>query len=231
MIFGVYGKSKSGKTTLVVRLIETLKDKDYKVGSVKNIHEPDFTIDTENKDTWKHSRAGSRLVVAHSSQEAAFLVNENMESGDVVAAISNLLDLDIVIVEGYWDDEHPKVALGDIEEKGNTVFRYENNFDEIVEYIVEGIEVERIERELPGLDCGKCGFETCIELAQAIHHKPNTLNDCHYFSEIKVSLEVDGKKIPLGRFAKDMVAGTIAGMISSLKEVETGRDIKIEIRK
>jgi molybdopterin-guanine dinucleotide biosynthesis protein B len=231
MIFGVYGKSDSGKTTLVVKLIEVLKHKGYNVGSVKHIHEQDFTIDTENKDTWKHSRAGSSLVVAHSGQETAFLVNEKLEPKNVVAAINNILDLDIVIVEGYWDDDHPKVALGDIEEKGNTVLRYKDNFDEIVEYIVEGIEVERIEIKLPDLNCGKCGFEKCIEFAQSIYKKANKFDDCHYFSEMKISLEVDGKKIPMGRCAKEMVTGTIAGMISSLKEVGEGKDIRIEINK
>jgi hypothetical protein len=43
-------------------------------------------------------------------------------------------------------------------------------------------------------------------------------------------LVVDGEKIPMGKFAKGIMKGTIKGMISSLKEVNEGKDIKIEIK-
>jgi len=69
MIIGIYGESNSGKTTLVEKLILALIEKGYKVGSVKNIHIEDFSIDTQGKDTWKHSRAGARVVVARSKNE------------------------------------------------------------------------------------------------------------------------------------------------------------------
>lgn len=230
MILGIYGKSKSGKTTLVERLIVTLREKGYKVGSVKNIHVDDFTIDTEGRDTWKHSRAGAEVVVAHSRNETAFLVNKNMAPKDVASIIEEITELDIVIVEGFWDDESPKIAVGDLEEKPNTVFRYKDNFDEVLGYALEGIKVERVLKKLPGLDCGKCGMETCKELAISIRLDKNTYEDCYYFSEKKISLEVDGKSVPLGKFAKDIVAGTIAGMVSSLKGVEEGKEIRIEIK-
>ncbi len=230
MILGIYGKSKSGKTTLVEKLIKTLVERGYKVGSVKSIHVEDFSIDTEGKDTRRHSQAGAELVVARSEDETAFIVNKGLAPKDVTDFIERVSDLDIVIVEGYWDDDNPKIALGDIEEKPNTVLRYEDNFDEVLAYAEEGIEVERVLKKLPGLDCGKCGLETCRELARSIRESENNFDDCHYFSEKRVSLEVDGKEVALGRFAKEIVAGTIAGMVSSLKGVEEGNDIKIEIR-
>jgi len=150
--------------------------------------------------------------------------------GQVAGIIDMVADLDIVIVEGFWDDENPKIAVGDIEERPNTVFRYKDNFTEVLGYAIEGIEVEKVSKKLPGLDCGKCGKEKCIELASAIRNKKNTFDDCHYFSEKMVSLEVDGKEIPLGRFSKEIISGAIAGMVSSLKGVEEGKSIRIEIK-
>ncbi len=229
MILGIYGESKSGKTTLVEKLIKALKEKGYRVGSVKNIHIENFTIDTEGKDTWKHSKAGAEIVVANSQKEVAFLVNRYVTPKDIISIIEKIAKLDIVIVEGYWDDDNPKVAVGDIEEKSNTVLRYRNNFDEVLGYAIEGIEVEKVLKKLPGLDCGKCGMETCKEFALSIRLNKNAFDDCYYFSEKRVSLEVDGKEIPLGRFAKDIVAGTIGGMVSSLKGVKEGKNIRIEI--
>jgi molybdopterin-guanine dinucleotide biosynthesis protein B len=230
MILGFYGNSNSGKTTLVVEIINALKDKGYKVGSLKHIHEPNFTIDTPNTDTWKHTQAGSEIVVGHSEKEAAFLLNKKMVSKEVIRILDKIMDLDIVIVEGFWDDDIPKVHLGKGELKKNTVLKYEDNFNEIVQYAIDGIEDERIVRKLPALDCGKCGFQTCRELTLQIRKNEKSFNDCYYFSDLKVSLKVDNKEIPLGKFAREIMKGTISGMISSLKEVKDGKDIKIEIK-
>jgi molybdopterin-guanine dinucleotide biosynthesis protein B len=231
MILGIYGRSKSGKTTLIIKLIKELKEKGYQVGSVKNIHSPEFTIDTKEKDTWKHTQAGSEIVVAHSEGETAFLVNQNMDPKRTLKIIDSIMDLDIVIVEGYWDDDSPKIALGDIEDKGNTVLRFSDNYDEVLRYAVEGIEIEAVQKKLPRLDCGKCKLETCNELAESIYRGKNSIEDCYYFSDMNVSLEVDGNEVPLGKFAKEFVAGTIWGMVSSLKGVEEGKNITINIER
>jgi molybdopterin-guanine dinucleotide biosynthesis protein B len=230
MILGFYGNSNSGKTTLVVKVIKALKDMGYKVGSLKHIHEPNFTIDTENTDTWKHTQAGSELVVGHSGSEAAILVNKTLNPLEVTDILHKIMDLDIIIVEGFWNEDIPKVLLGDGEEKVNTVLKYKDNFDEIVKYAENGIEIERIQGKLPALDCAKCGYQTCREFAKAVYQNEKSFDDCHYFSEMQVSLEVDGKEIPMGKFAKGIMQGTIVGMISSLKEVREGKDIRIEIK-
>jgi molybdopterin-guanine dinucleotide biosynthesis protein B len=210
-------------------LILALKEKGYRAVSVKNIHIENFSIDTEKKDTWRHSRAGSEAVVARSENETAFIVSRRMIPIEVLEVLNRIAGPDIVLVEGYWEDDSSKIAVGDIEDRPNTKFRYKDNFDEILNYTVEGVEIEKVLGKLPGLDCGKCGKETCKELAKGIRVDDNTFKECHYFSEKKISLEVDGKEIPLGQFAKDIVSGTITGMVSTLKGVDKGKQIKIEI--
>jgi molybdopterin-guanine dinucleotide biosynthesis protein B len=231
MILLFYGRSKTGKTTLIVKLIRELKEEGYKVGSVKNIHSPDFTIDTEGKDTWEHTHAGSEIVVAKSGGETAFLVNRAMEPGDVLKIIDSLADLDIIIVEGDWDLDNPKVALGDIQDKGHTVIRFSDNYDEVLDYAIQGIKIDKVKKQLPGLDCGKCGYDTCHILAESIYGGKNSLDDCYYFSDMNVTLEVDGEDIPLGKFAKTFVTGTIWGMVSSLKGVDDGKKIVLKLEK
>jgi len=39
-------------------------------------------------------------------------------------------------------------------------------------------EVQRIHAELPGLDCGLCGFRSCVDLAEAAVADPEVLNRC-----------------------------------------------------
>lgn len=41
--------------------------------------------------------------------------------------------------------------------------------------------------ELPGLDCGLCGYRTCAELAQALATKPQLLSRCIHLSEARMS--------------------------------------------
>jgi molybdopterin-guanine dinucleotide biosynthesis protein B len=230
MILNICGYSNTGKTALVVKITESLTEKGYKVATVKHIKKENFTIDTEGKDTWRHTKAGAELVVAYAKGEASFIMNADLTSDRITDIVNYVAKPDVLIVEGAWDAETPKIAIGDKEERPNTILRYEDNFDEIMDYILEEVDIERVLAKLSGLDCGKCGMQNCKELARAIHEGKNKFDDCYYFSEQEVILQVDGKDIPMGRFAKGIVSGTIAGMISSLKGVGEGKNIKIEIK-
>ena len=57
-VIAVVGTKGSGKTTTIEYLISRLSDEGYKVGSIKHVHHPDFSIDTDGTDTWRHTRAG-----------------------------------------------------------------------------------------------------------------------------------------------------------------------------
>jgi molybdopterin-guanine dinucleotide biosynthesis protein B len=230
MILNVCGYSNTGKTGLVVKITEALTEKGCNVASVKHIKKENFSIDTEGKDTFRHSKAGAELVVAYAKGEAAFIVNEDLTSDRITDIVNYIARPDVILVEGAWDDDTPKIAIGDKEERPNTVFRYEDNFDEIMAYVLKELDIERILVKLSGLDCGKCGMENCKELARAIHEGKKKFDDCYYFSEQEVTIQVDGEDIPMGRFAKEIVTGTITGMISSLKGVGGGKNIKIEIK-
>ena len=42
------------------------------MGSVKNIHFEQFTLDMEGSNTWRHKQAGSELVVARGLRRRVF---------------------------------------------------------------------------------------------------------------------------------------------------------------
>jgi molybdopterin-guanine dinucleotide biosynthesis protein B len=125
-----------------------------------------------------------------------------------------------------FGEDIPKIAVGDIEEEVNTVFRFSDNLDKIVEFAESRIEGDRIYERLPGLDCGKCGFD-CAGLAAEILDHRMSFEDCVYYStDVFVTTKVNGKKIPMGKFAKDVLFNTLTGLLSSFKgmpeeEVET----------
>jgi hypothetical protein len=51
--------------------------------------------------------------------------------------------------------------------------------------------------------------------------------NCKKFDNI--SLEVDGKEIPMHSFVKNIIASSIKGMVSTLKDVENPKSILIRI--
>jgi molybdopterin-guanine dinucleotide biosynthesis protein B len=59
MIISVVGKSQSGKTTLIEKLIPELKKRGYRIGTVKHtFHE--FDMDKKGKDSWRHKQPAQK---------------------------------------------------------------------------------------------------------------------------------------------------------------------------
>ena len=60
-IVAVVGKSNSGKTTLIEKLIPELNKRGYRVATVKH-HNHLLEIDTPGKDSWRHKQAGAQTT-------------------------------------------------------------------------------------------------------------------------------------------------------------------------
>jgi len=76
-IIDVAGLKKSGKTTIVENIVKELTTRGYKVGTIKKIHIPSFTIDTEGKDTFRHKNAGAEFVISLAPEEVALIKTLN----------------------------------------------------------------------------------------------------------------------------------------------------------
>ena len=73
-IIGIVGWKKSGKTTLVTRLIAELTARGLRIATVKHAHH-DFQIDDKETDSARHRRAGAAQVAVVSAKRWA-LINE-----------------------------------------------------------------------------------------------------------------------------------------------------------
>ncbi|MHA2163616.1 MAG: molybdopterin-guanine dinucleotide biosynthesis protein B [Candidatus Thorarchaeota archaeon] len=230
VILGIYGHKNSGKTVLVEELIGRCSEMGYRIATIKHTRHMDQGLDVEGTDTWRHGQSGAEVIALSSDDETMFILKRNMELAGMESSIGDLEEVDLIVVEGFKGAEISKVAVGDIEEEKNTVFRFKDNLDEIVTFIKDGIGAERILQKLPGLDCKKCGL-TCVELAAFISDGQKELQDCIYFSEaVDVTTKVNGKNIPMGKFAKDVLSKTLKGLVSSLKGVPEERVETIEIK-
>ncbi|RLG31835.1 molybdopterin-guanine dinucleotide biosynthesis protein B [Methanosarcinales archaeon] len=132
-VIGICGYHKSGKTTLIVNLIQRLRKEGYRVATIKSIPE-EFSIDREGKDTWRHADAGADAVVAASVNETAFILKHGMEIEQIVEILNRTVKPDLILVEGKKDEKWiPKIAVGEIDLED--AFRYDDNLDEVIEWI------------------------------------------------------------------------------------------------
>ena len=98
-IIDVAGLKKSGKTTVIENIVSEMSSRGYKVGTVKKIHIPDFTIDHEGKDTYRHKHAGADFVISLAQEEIALI--KNLEGQRELSAVMDLIpdNTDFLICE------------------------------------------------------------------------------------------------------------------------------------
>ena len=108
-IFGVTGWKNSGKTGLMERLITEFTARGLTVSSIKHAHHS-FDIDHPGRDSYRHRDAGARQVLLASRNRWALmheLRDEDEPSlGDLLKQLS---PVDLVLIEGYKRDRHPKI--------------------------------------------------------------------------------------------------------------------------
>jgi molybdopterin-guanine dinucleotide biosynthesis protein B len=109
-IVSIVSKKRSGKTTLLEKLIPEFKSRGYRVGTIKH-DTHGFDIDHEGKDTYRHKACGAEAVLISSPWKLSFIKDSK---GDL--ALSELVarymgDLDIVLTEGYKRANMPQVEV------------------------------------------------------------------------------------------------------------------------
>ena len=105
------GRSNSGKTTLIERLIPELVLAGYRVATVKHTGHG-FDLDTEGKDSWRHKRAGASTVMVLSKGSLAMFSDVSDEI-KVEELRDRFLDrsIDLIIAEGWKSEGYPKVVV------------------------------------------------------------------------------------------------------------------------
>ena len=108
-VFGVIGWKNSGKTGLVERLVYELNRRGFSVSTLKHAHHS-FDVDRPGKDSYRHRVAGASQVMV-SSEERSALISEFRGSSapSLSTLLTKLEPVDIVLVEGWKCDSHPKI--------------------------------------------------------------------------------------------------------------------------
>lgn len=109
-VYGVIGWQNSGKTTLMEQLVAQITARGVTVSTVKHVHH-NVDLDQPGKDSWRHRQAGAHEVVLASAQRFAILHEHRGPEPALTEVLARLAPVDLVLVEGYKRDSHPKIEV------------------------------------------------------------------------------------------------------------------------
>ncbi|GGB94459.1 molybdopterin-guanine dinucleotide biosynthesis protein B [Marivita lacus] len=108
-IYGVTGWKNAGKTGLMERLVTEITERGITVSTVKHAHHT-FDVDHPGKDSHRHRVAGATEVLLASRNRFALMHElRNEEEPTLDTLLTKLMPVDLVLVEGYKRDRHPKI--------------------------------------------------------------------------------------------------------------------------
>jgi len=109
-IVSIVGKSNSGKTTLIEKLIVELTRRGFRVATVKH-NRHGFDIDHEGKDSWRHKHAGAVATVVASPGRVALIEDTPGDYNLAEIRERYIKNADIILAEGFKINPHPKIEI------------------------------------------------------------------------------------------------------------------------
>jgi molybdopterin-guanine dinucleotide biosynthesis protein B len=109
-IVSIVGKSDTGKTTLLEKLVPELRARGYRIGTIKHDVQG-FDIDHRGKDSWRHKQAGAHTVAISSPTKVALVKDVETEETLDSLASKYFQDVDIILTEGYKKEDKPKIEV------------------------------------------------------------------------------------------------------------------------
>jgi molybdopterin-guanine dinucleotide biosynthesis protein B len=208
-VVAVVGKSKSGKTELMFRLISEFKRRGLRVAAVKHAHTT-VELDVEGKDTWRYAQAGCDATGVSSPGRLTVFRNTPHEPTveEVLQALGNGYDL--ALLEGFKKFRVPRIEVR--HPGGEELLCTEEMLLAIV-----------TDKKLP---YNRPQFKRDEVNSIADFIEKEILGN----ARADVSVFVNGGQVFLKPFVKDFIGRTITGMLGSLKNAGIIKQADISIR-
>lgn len=167
----IVGSKSSGKTTTIEVLTKGLTRLGYKVAAVKHISEPNFTIDTEGKDTWRFAQSGAKTIVSVASKEIAIIEKVDEKDMQLKSIIKKCGENDVIFLEGFRNlvgkkRSIPKIVVVKAEEEAYEAAKY---FKPILAFISIR-PIGKLDLEIPCVDLSK-NPEKIVSIVEAFLKK------------------------------------------------------------
>jgi molybdopterin-guanine dinucleotide biosynthesis adapter protein len=209
-IISIVGRSKSGKTTLVEKLITELISRGYRVATMK--HTPmGMSWNEDDKDSQRHLRAGSEATII--CDPTRLVMVKPVGKTPPLEEIARLFgeDYDIVITEGFKQDDAPKIEVhrrGVAPPLKDVKKLFAITTDEPLDTKVRQFALDDVK-----------GIANLLEEGFIKPQKERLL------------LYVNDEPIALSAFPRDIITNMLLGMANSLKGVGQIKNLKIFLRR
>ena len=209
-VVSIVGKTGTGKTALLERLIAEFKKRGCRIATVK--HSPGgMEIDKSGKDSWRFAEAGSDAVVISSPDKLAFIKNVDDDSSIEYILHTIGSDFDIVLVEGFRKGKAPKIEVHR-KELGQDLLC---PFEELSVIVTD----EPLDIDIPQIP-----LNDTVAVADFI--EKNFILE----SEGDASLFVNGKQVFINPFVKEIITRISLAIVSTLKGVEKIKSLDISVK-
>jgi molybdopterin-guanine dinucleotide biosynthesis adapter protein len=209
-IVSIVGRSKSGKTTLIEKLIVELKSRGYRVATIK--HTPvGMSLNDDGKNSQRHLKAGSEATIVSAPDKLVMI--QPVAAPMSLERIARLLgeDYDIILTEGFKQGDAPKI---EVHRRGvGTPLKDVKKLFAIV--TDEPLETQARQFKLNDI-------KGIVNLIEQGFIKPQ---------QSGIQLLVNDEDIPLNAFTRDFMINTLEGMAKTLKGVGEIKTMKISLKK
>ena len=109
-VVSIVGRSRSGKTTLIEKLIVELKARGYHIATAKHTHR-DMTTPESDKDSDRHLKAGSEASLIIDPH--GLMMIKPLQNDISIEQVAQLIgeDYDLILTEGFKEDDAPKIEV------------------------------------------------------------------------------------------------------------------------
>ncbi len=108
-IYGVTGWKNAGKTGLMERLVAEFTARGLRVSTIKHAHHT-TDVDQPGRDSHRHRVAGAQQVLLSSPHRWALMTELRDDAEPPLSdLLGHLAPVDLVLIEGYKRESHPKV--------------------------------------------------------------------------------------------------------------------------
>ena len=211
-IISIVGKSDSGKTTLLEKLITELKRRDYRVAVIKHSNE-DYELDTAKKDSWRLNQAGSDITAICLAHKIAIF--KPLEDDFSPEDFSHYIcwDYDIILTEGFKRNSYPKIEVHRAEQGDDLLSPLEQLLAVVTDVPIE-VNVPQFSRD------------DTLEIINLIENNIISQN-----KNDNVNLMVNEKPISVRRPVRNLLTRTIIAMSVGLNGTSKVKSLRFSLRR
>jgi len=211
-IVSIVGRSNSGKTTLLEKLIRQLTTRGRRIGTIKHHFHSPVEVDVPGKDSWRHRQAGAR-VVALASRDTLFIVGDTPGEWPLQQiAHQALFDVDLILTEGFKAGPMPKIEVNRAAQNLPLLCGPEDLLVAVVSDRDHPVSVPRF------------GLEDVGPLADFIERE-----FLAGAARSRVDVLVDGRWVSMEKEAQEILARVVRTLVGDPRDLGSGPPIELRI--